>query len=75
MENEELKNIPSNNYNSLEDVIESCPNNQTVINNVIKAYHKINSDAYSKISCAISGGADSDVMLDICYKCDNDKKN
>ena len=59
---------------NLEDVLKSCPKNSTVINNIIKAYHKINNDIYNKISCAISGGADSDVMLDICYKCDNSKK-
>ena len=41
---------------------------------MIKAYNKINSDTYTKISCAISGGADSDDMMDICYLCDNDKK-
>ena len=59
---------------NLEDVLKSCPKNSTVINNIIKAYHKINNDMYKKISVAISGGADSDVMLDICYKCDNNKK-
>lgn len=58
----------------LEDILKSCPKNPTIINNVIKAYHKINDSIYNKITCAISGGADSDVMLDICCKCDNDKK-
>lgn len=59
---------------NLEDVLKSCPKNSTVINNIIKAYHKINSSIYDKISCAISGGADSDVMLDICCLCDNNRK-
>ncbi len=59
---------------SLEDVIKECPKNSTVINNIIKAYHKINNNIYDKISCSISGGADSDVMLDICSKCDENKK-
>lgn len=69
------KNIESlKNINTLEDVLQSCPRNPVVINNIIKAYHKINSGIYNKISCAISGGADSDVMLDICHKCDNNKK-
>ncbi len=69
MENQNNKQL-----NTLEDVLKGCPKNSTVINNVIKTYHKINSDIYDKISCAISGGADSDVMLDICHKCDNNKK-
>ena len=59
---------------NLEDVLNSCPKNSTVVNNVIKAYHKINNDMYQKISVAISGGADSDDMLDICWMCDNDGK-
>lgn len=59
---------------NLEDVLKSCPKNSTVINNIIKAYHKINSDIYKKIVCSVSGGADSDVMMDICCKCDNDSK-
>lgn len=59
---------------NLEDVLKSCPKNSTVINNIIKAYHKINNDMYKKISVAISGGADSDDMLDICWMCDNDGK-
>ena len=59
---------------NLEDVLKSCPKNSTVINNIIKAYHKINNDMYKKISVAISGGADSDDMLDICWMCDNNDK-
>lgn len=58
----------------LDEILESCPQNTTVVNNIIKAYHKINLCEYDKIVCSISGGADSDVMLDICYKCDNDNK-
>lgn len=58
----------------LDDILKNCPKNPTVINNVVKTYHKINNDMYEKISVAISGGADSDDMLDICWMCDNDKK-
>ena len=29
---------------------------------------------YKKIACSISGGADSDIMLDICTKFDTEKK-
>lgn len=59
---------------NLEDVVKSCPNNQNVINNIVKSYYRINNSDYNKIMCSISGGADSDVMLDICHKCDNENK-
>ena len=59
---------------SLENIIKELPKNPTIVNNTIKAYHKINSDIYDKVSCSISGGADSDVMLDILYKCDEGKR-
>ncbi len=61
-------------FSNLDDIIQSCPKNTVIVNNIIKAYHKINSDIYKKIACAISGGADSDIMLDICHKCDDNNK-
>lgn len=59
---------------NLEEILKDCPKNRVIIDNIIKAYKTINNPKYKKILCAISGGADSDVMLDICYKCDKDKK-
>lgn len=41
---------------------------------MIRAYSKINSPKYEKIVCSVSGGSDSDVMLDICWRCDKDNK-
>lgn len=41
---------------------------------MIRAYKIINNPKYHKIVCTISGGADSDIMLDICWKCDKDNK-
>ena len=29
---------------------------------------------YNKIFCSVSGGSDSDLILDICHKCDKDNK-
>lgn len=60
--------------NSLEELIKTCPKNQTIGVNLIRAWAKINSDKYKKIVCSISGGSDSDVMLDICWRCDKDNK-
>lgn len=60
--------------NSIEEFLESCPKNQIIGDNLVRAWSKINSDKYEKELCAISGGSDSDVMLDICWKCDKDNK-
>ena len=59
---------------TLEEILENIPKNQVIGDNFIRAYKIINDPKYKKIICSISGGADSDVMLDICIKCDNDKK-
>lgn len=55
-------------------LLENCPKNQTIGDNLVRAWSKINSSKYGKIVCSISGGSDSDVMLDICTKCDKDSK-
>lgn len=54
----------------LEEILNTVPDNEVIKNSIIKTYHIINNPKYSKIVCSISGGADSDVMLDICHKCD-----
>ena len=61
-------------FNSIEDVAECVPHNKTIIENAIKAWTYINDDKYKKIVCSVSGGSDSDVMLDICWRCDKDSK-
>lgn len=59
---------------TLTGLLENCPKNQTIGDNLVRAWSKINSNKYDKIVCSISGGSDSDVMLDICTKCDKDNK-
>lgn len=58
----------------INEFLDKCSSNQTIHDNVVKAYNKINSPLYKKISCSVSGGADSDVMLDILHKVDKDHK-
>lgn len=41
---------------------------------MIRAWKIINDEKYHKICCSISGGSDSDVMLDIVWRCDKDNK-
>ena len=62
--------------NSLMEVLKAFDGlkNKTIIDNIIKAWSKINSPLYNNIGCSISGGSDSDIMLDIVTKCDKDKK-
>lgn len=63
---EKFKNIES-----MMDYLKSINlKNETILNNLIKAYYIINNESYENIFCSISGGADSDVLLDICYRCD-----
>lgn len=47
--------------------------NETIFNSFVKANIIINGD-YERASCSISGGSDSDIILDICTKFDFDKK-
>ena len=63
--------IPSEN---LTDLIKNCPKNKTIGDNLVRAWSIINSPKYKNIVCSISGGSDSDIMLDICYRCDKNKK-
>lgn len=58
----------------LSEIIDTCPVDEIIGNNLIIAYSKINSILYRKIVCTVSGGYDSDIVLDICVKCDKDKK-
>jgi len=39
-----------------------------------KADSVINNDKYTKVGCSVSGGADSDVMMDLITRVDRDKK-
>lgn len=58
----------------LDLLLKNCPKNQTIYNNLIKAWTIINNKKYKKIVCAVSGGSDSDILIDICTKCDENSK-
>ena len=60
-------------YN-LNELLENCPQNTTICDNLLRAYKIINDKKYKKIVCSISGGSDSDIMLDIVWRCDKDNK-
>ena len=67
-------NSYTNKTEVLYDILSKLPKNKVIIDNFIKAFWIINNDVYKKIICTVSGGADSDVMMDICTKCDISNK-
>lgn len=58
----------------LKDILEQCRDNATVVDAFVKADSVINNSNYKSALCSISGGADSDIMLDLLTKVDVDKK-
>lgn len=58
----------------MNELIQNCPVSENIGDNLIRAWAKINSPLYDNIVCSVSGGSDSDVMLDIIWKCDLDNK-
>ena len=68
------KNSNLSKAQSLEELLESCPDNKVIADNLIKAWTFINNERYENIVCTISGGSDSDDMLDIIWRCDKDNK-
>lgn len=59
---------------TLFDALEGLPHNQTIIDNFVRAWSIINKPTYDRIIATISGGSDSDVILDILTRCDIHKK-
>lgn len=56
------KNNTLSKAQSLEELLFTCPQNQIIGDNLVKAWSKINSPIYEKIICPISGGSDSDII-------------
>ena len=51
----------------------SAIKNPTIGKAILTTYHKLNNCNYKKVLCTISGGSDSDIVLDLLTKCDNNK--
>lgn len=58
----------------IDDILKGCPQNPTIMKSIITTYTKINDPTYKKILCSISGGSDSDILVDLCTRCDISKK-
>ena len=46
-------------------------NNHVIGKALLTTFHKLNYSGYKKVLCSISGGSDSDIVLDIITKCDS----
>ena len=61
---------------SLEQIFNKLPKiqNTIIIDAISKAYSVINKPIYNNIICSVSGGSDSDIMLDIIHLVDEQRK-
>ena len=48
-------------------------NNPVIGKALLTTFHKLNYEGYKKVLCSISGGSDSDIVLDLITKFDNNK--
>lgn len=58
----------------LNDILDTCRDNVIIADAFTKANQVINDENHSKIYCAISGGSDSDITLDLLSKIDFNHK-
>ncbi len=72
----ELHQLLENKNRGMLDVLDTLPKNDTIITNATKCWSKINSRCYDsgRICCSISGGSDSDIVLDLIRRCDPNRK-
>lgn len=52
---------------TIEEILAEAPDNFVIQNALIKCYEEVTK--HNKILCSVSGGADSDVMLDMLIRC------
>ena len=58
----------------LDNILETCRDNIVISDMFTKADQVINKMEHNNIACFVSGGADSDIMIDAIRKVDYDKK-
>lgn len=56
----------------IKDILDNSPQNIVIFDSLALANNKIS--RYKNIMCSVSGGADSDIVVDICTKVDKDHK-
>lgn len=60
--------IPS----SIRELLQTLPSNPVIFDCYVKASSILCTHKYKKVMCSVSGGADSDLLVDICTKLDID---
>ena len=58
---------------SIDDLLNEI-NDIAIFDSIIVANKKINNSCYGNIMCSVSGGSDSDIIVDICQKLDSENK-
>lgn len=56
----------------LDEILENVPEDSLIVESIVITNSKL--QRYEKILCSISGGSDSDILLDLCQKCDDSNK-
>lgn len=61
-------------YKSAQDALAQSPDNKVIQDSIARAWYIINNPDIDRIMVSVSGGRDSDIILDMCYRMDVDKK-
>ncbi len=56
----------------INEIFEALPNNDVIFKSYLTAVNKLNSPEYQNIAVSVSGGADSDIMLDLVLRAIDD---
>ena len=56
----------------LEEILEQAPGDKLIVDSLVITHAKL--QRYDKILCSVSGGSDSDILVDLCQKYDNKDK-
>lgn len=56
----------------LDELLEKAPEDEIIIKSITTTFQKLKS--YNKVLCSVSGGSDSDLIIDLCQKFDDSGK-
>ena len=56
----------------LYEILKNAPDDKTIMDSIVITHSKL--QRYDKIFCSISGGSDSDILIDLIEKCENENK-
>lgn len=61
-------------FKSFDDMMSDLPINERIFETFVKAWNIVNRRGFDTIFVSISGGSDSDIVMDIMYRVDVDKR-